>query len=317
VYPHPNESSFLLSINAHSHAASLTLAAGDITSITYAANQADLLLTKLNEQHWQSRPIAISCYGIVARTWASLAGKVTSNSSHAARARAVVEKMVEISHGLPLDLVPFNAVLDAYVREMAAKHLTQSPEDIVATLSSMHDLLMQMAGDEHHQPFNVHPDTSSFNHMIRGCYAPFGSKRAGVNIEIQRQAWDIALDAYSHMNQGYNSMHHRPDAHTFLHLFRAIECLVPEKGIDSSPRFKLVKTLFEDCCEHGHLTKTSFWVAHSAFRQDEEFIDWLASLTGLDKKKLSTTPADKLYPSLPSSWSRYGCRVKSLNRFLK
>lgn len=309
LYPRPNESSFLMAINAYANAASILSTAGDRKSSIYAAKQAEQLLAKLEEQHWQSRQIAVYCFAAVDRTWANLSSKTKTTDSHAACSHAVIEKMVELSKGLPLDLLPFNAVLDAWVRELATMQRTSSSDIISATLSNMHFFLMSMAGDE----YNVHPDTSSFNHMIRGCYAPWGS-RGGARVEDEscRQALDIALDAYSRMNRGYNKAH-RPDAHTFLHLFKAIDFLVT---IDVE-RFRLFKTLFEDCCEQGLLSKTSFWVAHSAFRRDEEFTKMLSSVTAIRKEELSNMPGDELFPLLPAEWSRRGGRIQSMNRFMK
>ena len=307
--PRPNESSFLMAINAHANAASILSAAGDSKSSIYAAKQAEHVLTKLKEQHRQSRQIAMSCFVGVARTWANLSGKSKAGESHAARAHAVVEEMVEISNGLPLDLLPFNVVLDAWVRELATMRRTSSSDNILATLSNMHTFLMKMTESDE---YSVHPDASSFNHMIRGCYAPWGSKGACTEDETRRQALDIALDAYSRMNHGYNNTP-RPDAHTFLHLFKAVDCLV---SVDVE-RFRLFKTLFEDCCEHGHLTKTSFWVAHTAFQQDTAFIDMLSSITTITKENLRKIPGDELFPLLPAEWSRNGGRIKSMNRFMK
>ena len=310
VYIQPNESSFLMTINSFANAASIT----SYPLCIYAAKQSESLLTKLLSQPVESRQIAISCFGIVARTWANISGspKFKSRVRHADQAYAVILKMVEFSNGLHLDSLPFNAVLDAWARELATIQQLQNYHDIIATLSKMYDFLMRMVGD-HDKAFNVTPDRSSFNHMIRACYAPFDSNSDLTESNIRQKALEIALNTYSHMNQST----HRPDAHTYLHLIKAVNYLLPGNGKSSSDRFDLFKRVFEDCCEHGHLTKTTFWFAHSVFGKDPEFIDFLSLQTCIDKSKLKTMNADNLFPLLPRGYSRFGCRVKSLNKSVK
>jgi hypothetical protein len=307
LYPQPNEASFLMAINSFHNAASLMSYPLSI----HAAKHAEELLTKMTAQHLPSNQISLSCYGAVVRTWAGLSGspKFKSKVRHADQAHTIIEKMVHVSNGLQLDLIPFNAVLDAWARELATMQRLQNSENIISTLSKMHDFLLRMMG-EHDNPFNVTPDRSSFNHMIRACYAPFESASVNADSNVRRQVLGLALDTYSRMNHSSQ----RPDAHTYLHLFKAVNNIIPVDGSDSSDRFKLFKTLFEDCCEHGQLTKTTFWMVHTAFYNDAEFIELLSALTHIDKEKLYTMNADGLFPMLPREWSRFGCRVKSLNK---
>lgn len=308
--PKPNDSSFLMVVNAYSGAAALMPYHLSI----HAAKQAEEVSREMVDRFPQNVDIVISCLGIVARTWARLSGNpgIKSKVRHSDQAYLAIEKMVELSNGMQLDIIPFNAVLDACVRELATMKRKNNTQDVIATLAKMHAFLMRMLG-EHEQPFNVTPDKSSFNHMIRACYTPFESKSAHFDDNTLKQVLELALDTYSQMNHSV----YRPDAHTYLHLLKAIHYLVPANGSDDSRRIKLLKTMFEDCCEHGHLTKTTFWIVHPHFCEDQDYIDLLHSLTGVHKDQLSTMHADRLFTLLPREWSRFGSRVKSLNRFAK
>ena len=306
----PNDSSFLMVINAYAGAAALMAYPLSI----HAAKQAEELSRELIKQPPQHVDIAISCLGIVARTWARLSGNpgFKSKVRHSDQAYGAIEKMVELSNGMRLDILPFNAVLDAWARELAAIQKQHKSQDAIATLTKMHEFLMRMLG-EHKRPFNVNPDRSSFNHMIRACYVPYESKSLQVDVNTLRQALEFALNTYSQMNHST----HRPDAHTYLHLLKAIHHLVPGDENDNPRRFKLLKSIFEDCCDHGYLTKTTFWTVHSNFHKDQEYIDLLHSLTGINRDQLRTMHADQLFTLLPREWSRFGCRVKALNKFVK
>lgn len=312
LYPRPDESSFLMTINSYVNAASTLFSAGDHALAVHAVKQADELLQNMTSKHVQSRHIAASCFGAVARAWADLSGssKLQYKVSRADQAHSVLEKMVEISDGMHLELLPFNAVLDAWARELATMPQLQNSKDIIDTLSKMHEFLMRMVG-EHEQPYNVTPDRSSFNHMIRACYGPLESKNANVDDTTRRQILDLILDSYSQMNHST----YRPDAHTYLHLLKATNSLLPAYESNAAERFKLFKSLFEDCCEHGHLTKTTFWFVHKAYSKDSGFVEMLHSSTGIGKEQLSNMDADRLYKLVPSDWSRFGHRVKSLNKY--
>lgn len=313
-YPRPDETSFMMTINSCVNAASRLFSAGDYPHAVHAIKQAESLLEKMTDRPVESREIAISCFGAVARAWADLSGnpKHEVQVSLVDRAHGIIEKMTKVSNGMHLELLPFNAVLDAWARELATRPRLQNSEHIIATLSNMHDFFMRMVG-EHEMSFNVTVDRSSFNHMLRACYAPLTSKSKCVSDTVLRQILDLVLDIYSQMNHST----YRPDAHTYLHLLKATNYLLSADGSDASRRSKLSRTLFQDCCEHGQLTGTTFWFANTAFSKDPEFIHMLHSLSGVDKEQLSNTSADRLYRLMPSEWSRFGHRVKSLNKFQK
>lgn len=299
----PNETSFLMSINAFANAVS----AMSYPLSIHAAKQAEELLTLMMDQPLQNREIATSCFGIVARIWASLSGNPTSRSKvrrHADQAHDIIKSMIEVSDGLSLDLLPFNATLDAYARELSAIPELKNPEDILVTLSKMHNLLTWMR--DYNQ---IAPDASSYNHVIRACYAPFQSKSDIFDDNTRQQVLDLVLGTYSQLNHSTV----RPHAHTYLHLLKAINYLLPADRSDSAHRFRLIKGMFEDCCEHGHLTKTTFWTVHSMLGKDSELVDFLHSLTGIDKARLNDN-ADRLFPTLPREWSRFGCKIKTLNK---
>ena len=303
----PNETSFLMCINAFANAASVMSYPLSI----HAAKQTEELLCLMMEQPLHNREIAVCCFGIVARIWASLGGNRTSRSKvrrHADQAHDTIKRMVEISNGAYLDLLPFNATLDAWARELSTIPELKNPEDILVTLSKMHDLLAMMRDYD-----QITPDTSSYNHVIRACYAPFESKNDSIDDDNTRQqVLDLVLETYSQLN--HSSV--RPDAHTYLHLLKAINYLLPADRSGSTRRFKLFKGMFEDCCEHGHLTKTTFWTVQSMFGNNREFVDFLHSLTGIDKARL-IDKADRLFPTLPREWSRFGCRIAVLNKNMK
>ena len=315
IYPPPNESSFLMAINAWAYAASFAVSAGNVSDGEIAAERAESLLNTLQKRRLQTSQITIACFGSVIRTWASLSGKSRSSVGHAARAQAVLEKMVEDAGRIPLDLIPFNAVLDAWARELAS---TKNYDEAISRMLSMHDMLVRMNTGGDYQSYNVKPDTSSFNHVIRACYAPWVSSRTCGLESAQKKALGIALDTYSIMNKGYNCFH-RPDAHTYSHMFKAIACLLPPKNSESDKeRFNLCKPVFEACCRDGHLTKSSLWVLRTMVQNKADFVELLSSQLGhnrgIDVEKLLSIP-DLLYTHLPVEWSRNGRKYKALNSF--
>lgn len=322
-FPRPNESSFLMAINAWSHAASVALASGDVRRSETAAEQAESLLEMLQSQPLQPRQITLACFGAVIRTWAMLSGRSTTSGNYASRAQSLLEKMAKDSNGMPLDLIHVNAVLDAWARELAVVSSSANSNDTVAKLSNLNEILMKMKMGGYRQSFNVEPDASSFNHVIRACYAPWASTRSrNVDDDSRKIALGLAMETYSSMNKGYNSSH-RPDAHTYSHMFKAIACLLPqssskEDNTTLSERFDACKIIFEDCCRGGYLTKSSFWVVHKMLQGNDEFIELLLSELGrrgdISKDKLMGMSGDDLYKYLPTEWSRSGRSFGALNR---
>ena len=306
MFPPPNESSFLMPINAWASVASSAISSGNVADGLTAAQHADELLTKLQHQPFKTNKMSIACYGAVIRIWSSL-GK-------AERAQALLMQMIEKSELLPLDLIHFNAVFDAWASQLAS---VKDRDQIIPKLSSIHDVLMKMNSRGDHQScYNVDPDTSSFNHVIRACYAPWSSSsKASDDESIRHQALDIAYDCYTKMSSDYNTPH-KPDAHTYSHMFKAIACLLPSANIDSethSEKYGLCKTILHDCCKEGHLTKSSLWIVRKMMH-DDEFAELLLSEMGYgSKEKLLSIPEDSLYQYLPKEWSRRGGKERTLN----
>lgn len=247
----------------------------------------------------------IACYGAVIRTWSSI--------GHAERAQKVLEEMVEISGPTPLDLIHFNAVLDAWVRNLTS---VTDLEKLILRLSSIHDLVMKMDSRGGYQSYNVDPDASSFNHVIRACYAPWASSRGHGDESIRFKALDIAYDTFAEMNQDYNSPN-RPDAHTYTHMFKAVVCLTTSLDTHSE-KYGLLKATFHACCRDGYLTKSSLWILRKMFSVEGEFVELILSEmdnhANVNKEKLLSIPEDRLHAFLPKEWSRKSGKQKPLNR---
>jgi len=310
MLPPPNESSFLMVINSLSHAANSALKAGNITDAENAANNAEELLQKMELQPLETRQIALSCRGSVLRIWASISGMPGSHGGYAARAQTLLMKMAEEAGHLPIDAIYFNVVLDAWARDLSRKGAGQ----IMSRLSKPRALLMDLIGDK----YNAMPDNSSFNHVIRACYAPWASRQNVEEDGDRMNAWEMAFDIYSKMA----GRHHgscRPDAHTYTHMFKAIACLWPKAISKSSDeRLALCRNIFQSCCQDGQLTKTSFWVL-STLLEPSELMDLLSDKLGdisMMTKELHYNP-DRLYTQMPAEWSKNGRHYKSLNRHKK
>jgi len=309
TFPQPTEISFLMVVNAWANAASCALSAGKSSDGKIAAKHAEELLRKLQKQTLRTSIATIACYGAVIRTWASL--------GHPEQAQAVLEEMVEMPGNLPLDLIHFNAVLDAWARNLASS--ATDVDMTMARLAGLQDLLTKMAGGVGHQSYNVEPDTSSFNHVIRACYSPWSYSKALGDESNRQNALDIAYDAYLMMSQDYNSSH-RPSAHTYAHMFKAIACLLPSAQTDQvagPEKYDFCKTIFHACCREGHLSKSSVWTLRKMF-SSENFAELLLSEmdhpANMDKEKLLSISEENLLASLPKEWSRHGRKVKALNR---
>ena len=228
MFPQPTEYSFLMAINAWANAASAALSAKNVSDGKVAAERAEELLDSLQRQPLTTSKATLACYGAVIRMWGPL--------GEPKRAQAVLERMVAVSGNLPQDLIHFNTVLDAWAQDLASAN---DPEKIASRLSSLRDFLHRMNRDGGPGSFNVDPDTSSFNHVIRACYAPWASAKTGGDEGIRQQALEIALDTYSKMREGGYDSPHRPDAHTYTHLFKALACLLPtDEGTDPDARTK-------------------------------------------------------------------------------
>jgi len=311
TFPQPDQYSFLMAINAWANAASAAVSTGKVSDGQFAADHAEELLKRLQKQMLSTNKTTIACYGAVIRTWASL--------GRAERAQKVLEEMVEISGRLPLDLIHFNAVFDAWAQDLAS---VKDVDKLIPRLSGIHDLLMKMDSGGGYQSYNVDPDTSSFNHVIRACYAPWASSRAHSDESTQHEALDIAYDAFTKMNQDYNSSH-RPDAHTYAHMFKAVACLLPSTTNTApdthSEKYGLLKTTLHACCRDGHLTKSSLWILRKMFPVEDEFAELLLTQMeqhhgDISKEKLLSIPEDRLHAFLPDEWSRKGGKNKSLNK---
>mmetsp|Transcript_13202 Transcript_13202/g.25208 ORF Transcript_13202/g.25208 Transcript_13202/m.25208 type:complete len:228 (+) Transcript_13202:3-686(+) len=224
--------------------------------------------------------------------------------------------MVKISGTIRLDLIHFNAVLDAWARYLASP--TKDNDEVIPKLSSIHNLLLKM--DAGGSGYNVEPHTDSFNHVIRACYAPWTSQDPPGDESTRQKALEIARDSYSKTRW--------PDAHTYAHMFKAVACLLPSSTPNAddpndtrSDKHHLCRTILESCCRDGHLTKSSVWTLRKMF-PPLEFAELLLSqmdrpqLRGetMTKEKLLAMPEDRLHVFLPAEWSRNGQRFKGLNR---
>ncbi|KAK1745494.1 hypothetical protein QTG54_003418 [Skeletonema marinoi] len=305
MLPPPNESSFLMVINAMSHAANSALKAGNISDAKNAAINAEELLQKMELQPLETRQIALSCRGSVVRIWASLSG-MSGSHDYAARAHTLLMNMAEEAGHLPIDVIYFNVVLDAWARDLSRKDTGQA----MSRLSKPRALLMDLIGGK----YNAMPDNSSFNHVIRACYAPWASRQNVEEDEDRRNAWEMAFDVYSRMAERHHGAC-RPDAHTYTHMFKAIACLWPKNTAKSSDeRVALCKNIFQSCCQDGQLSKTSFWVI-STLLESSELMDLLShELRDHNIMIKGGLNPDRLYTQMPAEWSRNGRNVKSLNR---
>lgn len=306
ILPPPNEASFLMVINAMAHAADSALNAGNISDAEIAATNAENILQKMELQPLETRQIALSCRGGVVRIWASLSGMSGSRGGYAARAQTLLMKMVEEAGHLPIDSIYFNVVLDAWARDLSRKDMDQ----VMSRLSMPRALLVDLIEGK----YNATPDSSSFNHVIRACYAPWASRQnVGEDVD-RRNAWETAFDIYSRMTERRHGAC-RPDAHTYTHMFKALACLWPRSTAESSDeRVAVCRNIFQSCCKEGQLTKTSFWVLSTAL-ESSEFMDLLAhELRDQDVTKQLDRNPDHLYAQMPAEWSRNGRSYKSLNR---
>ena len=307
--PRPNEYSFLLVINAWSNAAS-SAAAISFVDGNNAAQNAEILLKRLQRQTVGINKATIACFGAVIRTWASL--------GQSERALCLLEAMVAVSdRTLLLDPIHFNAVFDVCARDLASE---TDPTKVMSKLSRIHKMLIQMDSSGGYHSINVDPDTSSFNQVIRACYSPWTTPRGDQDDESIRQtALDIAHDCYTRMSKDYNSPH-RPDAHTYAHMFKAVACLAPSTNIteSTSEKYVLCKTIFHACCRDGHLTKSSLWTLRKMLSHGDEFVTLILSEMdnhgNLNKETLLEMPDDSLFASLPGEWSRNGRKHNALNR---
>lgn len=304
--PRPNENSFLMAINAWSNAATAAASTGNVSDGRSAALNAELLLQKLQTQPSKTTKSTIACYGSVIRTWASL--------GDAEQAQRVLEHMVEISDRLPLDVIHFNAVFDVWARNLAS----ETDDKAISRLLEIRDLLMRMKSGGNYESYNVDPDTSSFNQVIRACYSPWGSARSQEGESIRYKAFDIAYECYTKMIQNYNGSH-RPDAHTYAHMFKAISCLLPSSTTEmQSKKYDICQEIFHACCRDGHLTKSSIWTLRKSLPNENELISLLLSEMGnhdaITKEKLLLIPEDRLLAYVPKEWSRNGRNFKALNR---
>lgn len=306
LFPQPNEYSSLMVINAWSNAASSAVSSGNFIDGQIAAEHGEKIIKILRTQALRANTTTIACYGAVIRTWASL--------GQAERAKGLLEEMVGISDRLPLDPIHFNAVFDVCARDLASeKDLSKA----ISRLSSIRDILINMDSQGGHQSINVDPDASSFNHIIRACYSPWTTSRAQNDESSRQKALEIAYGCYTRMSQDYNSSH-RPDAHTYAHMFKAVACLHPSSSIDPHSDKNGIKTIFHACCRDGHLTKSSLWTLRKIFPCEDEFAVLILSEMDhhgdMNKETLLRIPEDRLFFSLPEEWSRNGRNYKSLNR---
>ena len=305
--PKPNEYSFLMAINAWSNAATAAVSRGKLSDGRSAALNAEVLLQKLQTQPLKTSKSTIACYGAVIRTWASL--------GDAEQAQRVLEQMIEISERIPLEVIHFNAVFDVWAKKLAPE---TDQEKALSRLLKIRDLLMKMKSGGGYESYNADPDTSSFNQVIRACYSPWGSTRSQEDESMRCKAFNIAYECYTKMIED-NSSSHRPDAHTYAHMFKAISCLLPASTIESQQdKYDICKTMFHACCRDGHLTKSSIWTLRKSFRNEDEFASLLLSEMDnhgdITKEKLLLIPEDSLLAYLPKVWSRNGRNIKALNR---
>jgi hypothetical protein len=307
LFPRPNEYSFLMVVNAWSNATSAAVSAGNFSDGQIAAQHAEEIITKLKMQAFRTSKTMIACYGAVIRTWASL-GK-------AERAKGMLEEMICMSERLPLDPIHFNAVFDICARDLASEN---DLSKAISRLSSIHSILIQMDSQGGYQSINVDPDASSFNHVIRACYSPWITSRSHDDDSSRQKAFEIAYDCYERMSQDYNSSH-RPDAHTYAHMLKAVVCLRPSSETDpNSDKYAICEAIFHACCRGGHLTKSSLWTLRKIFTCEDEFAALILSNMvhhgDISKEMLLRIPEDRLFASLPGEWSRNGRNYKSLNK---
>ena len=300
--PRPTEHTFLLATNAWFNTAAKGLSSGSKDTGDFAAREMDKLLLKLEAQQLDQGDGSMACYGAAVRTWASL-GKP-------ARAETLLAKITQISRGQPLDVIYFNAILDAWARELSS--MTDS-DRARERLENMHELLCKMEGPS---TFNVEPDASSFNQVIRACSAPWMNSTAWSDALNRGRALDIANDAYSKMKAAS-----RPDAHTYVHMLRALSCLLPPAGTNDEvalQRLQAYKTVFHSCCIDGQVTKTGMWELKKG-AGGKGFFDLLTEeLNGtsplLTRDQLERASEWELISLLPHEWTRNGKRYKRLNK---
>lgn len=317
--PTPNGRSFSIVLNAWKNAASAAVSEGDASNGRRAAERAeevlDLLLTThrlpqgtataRKEQHGHSHATRMVCLGSVVEAWACLSGAEGSRGDEAERAQNVLDTTLDMDSrsqseaAAAMDLIPFNAVLDAWVRNIGAggRGDSLSDNDVIDKIARVQDMLHRMDGgrdggggaSDDYEPYFVDADASSFNHAIRASYAPWtlGRVRLYNNADAERrvrgEALEMALDAYHRLSRGrersdddgyVNHQHRRPDAHTYAHMFKAIACLLPPEGeADASQketRVRLCKDIFQSCCQDGQLTRTLLFVLRRVLRNDED-----------------------------------------------
>lgn len=305
--PRPNEYSFLMAINAWSNAATAVVSTGKLSDGRSAALKAEVLLQKLQTQPFKASKSTIACYGAITRTWASL--------GDAEQAQRVLDQMIEISEHMPLDVIHFNAVFDVWARNLAPK---TDQDEALSRLLKIRDLLMKMKSGGGYESYNVDPDTSSFNQVIRACYSPWGSARSQEGESMRCKAFSIAYECYTRMIGDYSSSH-LPDAHTYAHMFKAISCLLPASTTESQEKkYGICKTILHACCRDGHLTKSSIWTLRNSFQNEDEFASLLLSEMGnhgaITREQLLLIPEASLLAYLPKAWSRNGRNFKALNR---
>lgn len=320
--PSPTVTSFSIAIDAWAHAASISVAKGDISGGQAAAKKAQDLLNELQHQRFEFCSISASCFGSAIKAWSSLSGK-SEDGEYANRAEDVMHQLIEASQSFrglyaPLDIIHFNNVFDAWARELAAIKPDKSRGSVASVVTNMQHAIKQMR-----ECSNIQPDTSSFNHIIRACYAPWAARGEIGRDDNRSQAMGLAVKAYMEMTKDGNNVY-RPDAHTYVHMFKAIACLLPSDSLSSddyAEKLVLCKTIFESCCREGQMTKSAFWVLSKLFRDENEFLDFLLpQLSGyveVSKDRLLRLKDESLYKFLPSEWSRHGRNYKSLNSYMR
>ena len=306
ILPPPNESSFLMVINAMAHAANSALKAGNIADAKFAAKSAEKLLQKMELGPLESHQFALSCHGSVVRIWASLSGMSEASEGYADRAQKRLMQMASEAGHLSIDNIYFNAVLDAWARDLSREEKSQAINRLHRPFALLMDLI--------EGKYNAVPDNSSFNHVIRACYSPWASRQNDTDNADRRKAWEMAFDVYSRMaRRSYGACH--PDAHTYTHMFKAIACLCPKGGETTyDEKVAMCRNIFQSCCQDGQLSKTSFWI-FSTLLEHSDFMDILSH--ELRDHYVATNymqHPDQLYTQLPAEWSRNGRKYKSLNR---
>ena len=301
--PHPTEHTFLLATNAWYNAAARGLSSGREDAGKTAASEMDKLLLKLEAQNFEPGEGSMACYGAAIRTWASL-GKSDRAET------LLAKKIAQVSRGQPLDVIYFNAILDAWARELSS---TTDSDRVTERLENMHDLLCKMEGPS---PFNVKPDASSFNQVIRACSAPWTKSKTWSDAGSRGRALEIAYDAYSKMKAAS-----RPDAHTYVHMFRALSRLLPPAGTSHEAalrRLQAYKTVFHSCCIDGQVTKTGMWAMKNGAGGEGFFDLLIEELNGtspsLTRDQLERASEWGLISLLPHEWTRNGKRYKRLNK---